>query len=224
MTAHDAFCALINLSDSLMVARRIGDADFLSFLVRYIADPVSLLTDLASMLLSNLTKLESVGATLLSLQLPSRPLHSFMSSQDAQATVEAMDAEPDDPEFDAKKARAERHSQRLRELAEQGDQHVPAMSLLIDAFEEGADVAGGQSQAATIEEMRSRAREIQQQQQQQQDDSGPEEAGPGKSSGPQLGPDGRPVIKRKSNCNFLASVFANVTTVCICRVWPVPSR
>lgn len=199
MTAHNALCALINLSDSLLVARRIGDAEFLSFLVQYIADPVSLLTDLACMLLSNLTKLESVGATLLSLQVPTKPLYSFMSSQDAKATMEAMSVEPDDPDFDSKKRRAEQHAERLRSLAEQGEQQAPALQLLLDAFEEGADVAGGKSQAATIDEMRNRAREI------QQEGASPEEA--------PLGPDGRPIVKRKSNCSFLASVFANVTTV-----------
>lgn len=202
MTAHDAFCALINLSDSLIVARRIGDGDFLTFLVRYIADPVSLLTDLACMLLSNLTKLESIGATLLTLELPARPLYDFMSNQDVQASLEAMSVEPDDPEFEAKKSRAQAHSQRLAELAQEEQKMVRAVSMLLDAFEEGADVAGGKTQAATIEEMRSRAREIQQ--------GANETAAQDK---PQLGPDGRPVIKRKSNCNFLASVFANITTI-----------
>lgn len=203
MAAHDAFCALINLSDSLLVARRIGDEEFLSFLVRYIADPVSLLTDLACMLLSNLTKLESIGAILLNLELPARPLYNFMSNKDFEATMEAMSAEPDDPEYAVKKQRAEQHSKRLAEMtAAQKD--VPALSLLLDAFEEGADVAGEKSQSATIEEMRTRARQIQQ---------GSEQNGEGSSEKVPLGPDGRPVIKRKSNCNFLASVFANVTTI-----------
>jgi predicted nucleic acid-binding Zn ribbon protein len=199
MTAHDAFCMLINLSDSLLTARRIGDADFLTFLVRYIADPVSLLADLACMLLSNLTKLESVGATLLSLRLSSRPFYSFMSSEDANAAMEAMEAEEDDPKYQEKKLKAERHNKRLKEIAERGEEEVPAMSKLLDAFEEGAEVGGGKSEAATIEEMRVRAREIQQQGEEDQD------------KGVQMGSDSRPVIKRKTNCNFLASVFANLT-------------
>ncbi|UZJ51862.1 hypothetical protein CBS101457_001182 [Exobasidium rhododendri] len=200
MTAHDAFCALINLSDSLIVARRIGDADFLKFLVRYIADPISLLADLACMLLSNLTKLESVGAILLTLRLPSRPFYSFMSSEDANAAIDAMETEVDDPEYEEKKRKAEAHNLKLKELAAKGEEDVPAMSKLLDAFEEGADVGGGKSEAATIEEMRNRAKEIQQQ--------GEEE-----KAKVQVGADGRPIIKRKTNCNFLASVFANLTII-----------
>lgn len=202
MTAHDAFCALINLSDSLLTARRMGDAPFLTFLVRYIADPVSLLADLACMLLSNLTKLESVSATLLSLRLPSRPFYSFMKSDDANAAMEAMEAEPDDPKYAEKKRKAEVHNKRLREILERGEEEVPAMSKLLDAFEEGAEVGGGKSEAATIEEMRSRAREVQQR--------GDEENGESKTA---VGPDGRPIVKRKTNCNFLASVFANITVI-----------
>lgn len=208
MTAHDAFCALINLSESLLVARRIGgDVAFVSYLVRYIADPVSLLTDLACMLLSNLTKLESVGATLISLALPSRPLYEFMSSTDVEASLDAMSAEPDDPEYEAKKQRAQLHSQRLkRELDEQANKaDVPALNLLLDAFEEGADVASARSQAATIEQMRTRAREIQQ--------GGQTEDKSAKDDDTASSSSGRPNIKRKSNCNFLASVFANVTII-----------
>lgn len=37
ITAHDAFSCLINLTDSLLVAKRVGDGDFLQFLVSYIA-------------------------------------------------------------------------------------------------------------------------------------------------------------------------------------------
>lgn len=205
MTAHDAFCALINLSDSLLVARRIGDVEFITFLVRYIADPLSFLADLACMLLSNLTKLESIGAILLSLQLSSRPYYSFMSSKDANAAMEAMEAEPEDPRYAEKKAKAERHTIRLKEIAERGEEQVPALSKLLDAFEEGAEVGGSTSQSATIEEMRNKARMIQQQGQDEDDDAN------GKKI--QFGADGRPIIKRKTNCNFLASVFANLTVI-----------
>jgi predicted nucleic acid-binding Zn ribbon protein len=202
MTAHDAFSALINLSDSMLVARRIGDAPFATFLVRYIADPVSLLADLACMLLSNLTKLESVGATLLSLRLTSRPFYSFMSSEDANAAIDAMEAEPDDPQYEEKKRKADLHSLKLKEIAEKGEEEVPALSKLLDAFEEGAEVGGNQSQSDTIEGMRNRAREIQQ-----------EQGDEGSKKETQIGSDGRPIIKRKTNCNFLASVFANLTVI-----------
>nr|ASF90222.1 hypothetical protein SPAR02212 [Bartheletia paradoxa] len=72
VTAHDAFSALINLSDTESVAKLIaeGEDDFLEFLVSYIVNPTSLLSDLAAMLLSNLTKVSSVASALLSLTLP----------------------------------------------------------------------------------------------------------------------------------------------------------
>lgn len=37
MIAHDAFKALVNLSDTLMVARHLVDESFLTFLVSYTA-------------------------------------------------------------------------------------------------------------------------------------------------------------------------------------------
>lgn len=207
IAAHDAFCALINLSDSLLVARDIGDKDFVGFLVRYIADPVSLLADLAAMLLSNLTKLESIAAILIDLKLTSQPFYNFMSTQDAEATIDAMDVEPTDPEYEAKKARAEEHARRLTEKAKRAvEEEVPALSKLLDAFEEGAENVAGRSAQATIEEMRSRARDVQQQ-------DGSSASGSGQQDEVRRGPDGRPLVKRKTNCNFLASVFANVTTV-----------
>lgn len=211
ITAHDAFCALINLSDSLLVARNIGDKDFVAFLVRYIADPVSLLADLAAMLLSNLTKLESIAAILIDLKLTSQPFYNFLSAQDAEASIDAMDVEPTDPEYEAKKAKAEEHAKRLAEKAKRAvEEEVPALSKLLDAFEEGAENVAGRNAQATIEEMRSRARDAQQQDSNAAGGSGGQQQDDERV---RRGPDGRPIIKRKTNCNFLASVFANVTTV-----------
>lgn len=209
ITAHDAFSALINLSDSLVVARRIGDPDFLQFLVRYIADPVSLLADLACMLLSNLTKLESVAALLLSLTVPARPLYSFMSADDAEKAIAGMDVDPNDPEFAKKKREADEYTKRLVDQAKQMDQEVPAMARLLDAFEEGATVA---SQGSSVEAIKKRAQQAAAQSKADAD---------AEAEKPKLarGPDGRPRIERKTNCNFLASVFANVTVIPKGRDW-----
>lgn len=37
MIAHDAFSALVNLSDSILVARHLVDEEFLAFLVSFTA-------------------------------------------------------------------------------------------------------------------------------------------------------------------------------------------
>ncbi|KAH9943846.1 DUF383-domain-containing protein [Amylocystis lapponica] len=66
-TAHDALRALINLSDSSLLAASLSEPSFLNFLVSYILNPQSILADLASMLLSNLTGSAATCATLLSM-------------------------------------------------------------------------------------------------------------------------------------------------------------
>ncbi|KAF9518969.1 hypothetical protein BS47DRAFT_1325043 [Hydnum rufescens UP504] len=68
--AHDAFKALINLSDSSLLASSLADPLFLGFLVSYIANPPSVLADLASMLLSNVTAFPLPANNLLSLEIP----------------------------------------------------------------------------------------------------------------------------------------------------------
>ncbi|KAN0061509.1 Protein hgh1 [Thecaphora frezii] len=206
ITAHDAFSALINLSDSLVVARRIGDQHFLEFLVRYIADPVSLLADLACMLLSNLTKLESICSTLLDLKVQARPFYDFVASADLDAAVSGMEVEPDDPEYEQKKAAAEAYTKRVIEQAQRTEELVPAMARLLDAFEEGATV---DSQGSSLEAMKKRVQEA------------AKEDGNNEAIKERLekGPDGRPRIRRKTNCNFLASVFANVTVLPKGRDW-----
>ncbi|PWN53032.1 hypothetical protein IE53DRAFT_404844 [Violaceomyces palustris] len=204
ITAHDAFSALINLSDSLTVAKRIGDRDFLEFLVRYIADPVSLLADLACMLLSNLTKLESICGTLLDLRVQARPFYSFTTAKDAEASLIGMDVDASDPDYEKKKKAAEDYAIKLQEQAKRAEELVPAMARLMDAFEEGATV---DSQGSSLEAMRKRVREA---------------AQAGASSDEkkvERGSEGRPKIVRKTNCNFLASVFANVTVLPKGRDW-----
>ncbi|EPQ31473.1 uncharacterized protein PFL1_00808 [Pseudozyma flocculosa PF-1] len=205
ITAHDAFSALINLSDSMVVARRIGDARFLEFLVHYIADPVSLLADLACMLLSNLTKVEPICAELLDLRVQARPFYDFIPTADLDAAVSGMDVEPSDPEYARKKAAAESYAKRLVDQANQSEEQVPAMARLLDAFEEGATV---DSQGSTLEAMKKRIQE-----------AAKNEDGTKEKEEVEKGPDGRPRIRRKTNCNFLASVFANVTVLPRGRDW-----
>ncbi|CCF53595.1 hypothetical protein NDA11_003326 [Ustilago hordei] len=207
ITAHDAFSALINISDSLVLARKIGDKAFLEFLVRYIADPVSLLADLACMLLSNLTKLESICAMLLDLQVQARPFYSFMASEEMEGALNGMDVEPNDPEYAAKKVKADEYAKKVAVEAKKIEEKVPAMARLLDAFEEGATVA---SQGSDLEAMKQRAKDAATKAQQDQDKE-PEKV--------ERGIDGRPRIKRKTNCNFLASVFANVTVLPRGRDW-----
>ncbi|CAE6349961.1 unnamed protein product [Rhizoctonia solani] len=67
--AHNAFRALVNLSDSALVVPFLGEPKFLEFLVAYILNPGSLLADLATMVLSNMTVNHNVIQTLLSLKI-----------------------------------------------------------------------------------------------------------------------------------------------------------
>ncbi|KAI0027039.1 cytoplasmic protein [Vararia minispora EC-137] len=67
--AHDAFKALVNLSDSPMLASPLSEPNFLDFLVSYIVNPHATLSDLACMLLSNLTSVHTAGTALLSLEI-----------------------------------------------------------------------------------------------------------------------------------------------------------
>ncbi|SNX83463.1 uncharacterized protein MEPE_02170 [Melanopsichium pennsylvanicum] len=205
ITAHDAFSALINISDSLVLARKIGDKPFLEFLVRYIADPVSLLSDLACMLLSNITKLESISAILLDLQVQARPFYSFMASEDMEGALNGMDVEPNDPEYAKKKETAQVYAKKVAEKAKKMDEMVPAMARLLDAFEEGATVA---SQGSDLAAMKQRAKDAATKAESEQE-----------ADKVERGPDGRPRIKRKTNCNFLASVFANATVLPRGREW-----
>ncbi|PWN27694.1 hypothetical protein BDZ90DRAFT_232100 [Jaminaea rosea] len=159
-TAHDAFSCLINLSDSILVSRRIATPDYLSFLVTYIFHPSSLLADLASMLLSNLTKLDSAVKQLVEMKLPGSSLGM-------------------------------------------PDEELTALELLLAAFDQGATVKASASSAA-IEEMKKRAGSAMS----SGNAAAAEEAmkNEPKSAAAQAEGD-----ERKSHCNFLASVFANVT-------------
>ncbi|KAF9054634.1 hypothetical protein BJ165DRAFT_1600769 [Panaeolus papilionaceus] len=67
--AHDAFKALINLSDSPLLISPLADPKFLTFVVSYIINPAAILADLASMLLSNLTSSSPACSVLLSMKV-----------------------------------------------------------------------------------------------------------------------------------------------------------
>ncbi|KAG8891925.1 hypothetical protein FRC01_014444, partial [Tulasnella sp. 417] len=68
--AHNAFKALVNLSDSALVTPFLSDSSFLTFLVSYAIHPPSLCAELASMILSNLTAHVAPCNTILDLKIP----------------------------------------------------------------------------------------------------------------------------------------------------------
>ncbi|KAK0444825.1 hypothetical protein EV421DRAFT_2034839 [Armillaria borealis] len=67
--AHDAFKALVNLTDSPLVAQMLSDSNFLNFIVSYIINPDAILADLASMLLSNLTASSGACSMIISMNV-----------------------------------------------------------------------------------------------------------------------------------------------------------
>ncbi|KAG9292621.1 hypothetical protein G9A89_006993 [Geosiphon pyriformis] len=71
LIAHDAFLALINLSEDNEIRKELDDEGFLRFLVSIICNPISILADLGCMLLSNLTKNEQISNRMLTLSFPS---------------------------------------------------------------------------------------------------------------------------------------------------------
>ena len=132
LTIHDAFSALINLCDSPSIAARIGDDDFLAFLVTYIGDSVSLLADLACMLLSNLTKFESIASRLLALQVEDRPFYSFLSPLDLQVALSGLDADASQPDYEEKKKAVEAASKRLADsMHANATEKLPALIKLL---------------------------------------------------------------------------------------------
>ncbi|WVQ86231.1 hypothetical protein IAT38_008399 [Cryptococcus sp. DSM 104549] len=156
--AHDALSALINLSDTLAIARHIVDEEFLVWLVSYTANTTSPLSPLTSMLLSNLTSHVSLVPLLATLTIPLIPLplskhapYFLPASASSSSTTH-----PDYRDPDIGPANAE---------AGQGEVfEIEAIRALVQAFEDGA------------------------------------------SDGVKSGEG-----KRKGECHFLASVFANIS-------------
>ncbi|KAI0048774.1 DUF383-domain-containing protein [Auriscalpium vulgare] len=117
--AHDAFRALVNLSDSATLVGALSEPSFLSFLVSYIANPQATLADLAAMLLSNLTASPSTCAALLTLTIPVIPI-AGAQAYPTQSRSGSCAAPVPYPSGDEKAVRA--------------------LPLLVDAFVQGASV------------------------------------------------------------------------------------
>lgn len=121
--AHDAFRALVNLSESPLLVSSMTESSFLVFLVSYILNPDAILADLASMILSNITGSSSACSVLLRLKIPliprtsSVPQLSFYTPQSRSGTCPAPVPYPS---------------------AE--SQEALALPLLIDAFVHGAPI------------------------------------------------------------------------------------
>ncbi|KAH7924296.1 DUF383-domain-containing protein [Leucogyrophana mollusca] len=116
--AHDAFRALVNLSDSPLLVPFLTESSFLTFLVSYILNPDAILADLASMLLSNLTASSSTCSAMLSLNVSvvsDASSTSYYPTQSRAGTSSAPVPYPSGEERD-----------------------VLALPLLIDAFVQGA--------------------------------------------------------------------------------------
>ncbi|KAJ3729950.1 hypothetical protein DFJ43DRAFT_1156292 [Lentinula guzmanii] len=119
--AHDAFKALVNLSDSPLLVASLSEPSFLNFLVSYIINPQSTLADLASMLLSNLTASANACSTVVSMKVKiivsPKLLNGFFATESRSGTCPAPVPYPE------------------------GEvQEVLALPHLIDAFVQGANV------------------------------------------------------------------------------------
>ncbi|KAF9461493.1 hypothetical protein BDZ94DRAFT_1283435 [Collybia nuda] len=119
--AHDAFRALVNLSDSPLLVASLSEHSFLTFIVSYIINPESILADLASMLLSNLTASSAACSTVLSLKISIIPestqINGFYATQSRCGTSIAPTPYPSG-----------------------SPQDVAALPLLLDAFSQGAEI------------------------------------------------------------------------------------
>ncbi|KAL4066153.1 hypothetical protein V8B97DRAFT_2015284 [Scleroderma yunnanense] len=119
--AHDAFRALVNLSDSILLIPFLIEPSFLAYLVSYILNPDAILADLASMLLSNITASPSACSILLSLKVPlvpsGPPQNSYYTPQSRSGSCPAPVPYPSGQ-----------------------PQDFLSLPLLIDAFIQGASI------------------------------------------------------------------------------------
>ncbi|KAG8978702.1 hypothetical protein FRC05_009975 [Tulasnella sp. 425] len=117
--AHDAFKALVNLSDSALVTPFLSDSSFLTFLVSYAIHPPSLCAELACMILSNLTAHPAPCSTILDMKIAviadSSIPGGFYPTNSRCATSPTPPLPP-----------------------QTSTQEVPALPLLLDAFVQGA--------------------------------------------------------------------------------------
>ncbi|KAK8850674.1 hypothetical protein IAR55_004594 [Kwoniella newhampshirensis] len=157
--AHDALSALINLSDTLAVARHLIDTDFLVWIVSYTSYTTSPLSPLTSMLLSNLTSHTSLISSLTTLTIPIVPLPKSKHYPPYYLPASASSSSTIHPDF-----RDPTYGPVNAEVAQEEEHDIEAIRALVQAFEDGA------------------------------------------SEGVKEGKG-----KRKGECHFLASVFANIS-------------
>ncbi|GAA5981203.1 hypothetical protein JCM10908_004021 [Rhodotorula pacifica] len=125
LIAHDALSALINLSNQLEVVQRLDKLPgYLAGLVRMIIDEKAVLSDLACMLLSNMTKLDSAARDLIALKIP------FQISQDEPSAAAAAEGAESTPSSSASQLQPK---QSLRE----SEFELPALDLLLEVFLKG---------------------------------------------------------------------------------------
>ncbi|CAD6589786.1 MAG: hypothetical protein TREMPRED_005515, partial [Tremellales sp. Tagirdzhanova-0007] len=133
LIAHDALSALINLSDSLVVARHLVYHEFLVWLVSYTANTTSPLSPLSSMLLSNITSHPSLLPPIADLTIPIIPLpqskhyppYFLPATASASSTIH-----PDfrDPAFGRPNL----------EVGQEDEREIEGVRALVQAFEDGA--------------------------------------------------------------------------------------
>ncbi|GAA5968374.1 hypothetical protein JCM21900_002394 [Sporobolomyces salmonicolor] len=120
LIAHDALSALINLTSSLTVATRLSKIPgFLTGLVRMIIDEKALLSDLACMLLSNMSKLDTVSAQILALRVP------FTIGPSASSSATSTEKKEDEP------------VEKAARTAQDSEEEIAALDLLLEVFLKG---------------------------------------------------------------------------------------
>ncbi|KAH6889015.1 cytoplasmic protein [Coprinopsis sp. MPI-PUGE-AT-0042] len=122
--AHDAFRALVNLSDSSMVVNPLSEVSFLTFIVSYIINPHSICADLASMLLSNLTSSSQACSVIINMKVSV----IAYKAQDGSSLLYPVDSRSGTCPAPVPFPSAE-------------PEEVLALPLLIDAFVQGASMS-----------------------------------------------------------------------------------
>jgi len=111
----------VNLSDSPLLVSSLSETTFLNFIISYIINPHSILADLASMLLSNLTASSAACSTLLSLKvsvIPDSRLSNSLYTTDSRCG--SCPAPVPYPTGESRE--------------------IKALPLLVDAFVQGAQI------------------------------------------------------------------------------------
>ncbi|WWC72725.1 uncharacterized protein I206_106689 [Kwoniella pini CBS 10737] len=131
--AHDALSALINLSDTLAVARHLVDQEFLVWLVSYTANTTSPLSPLTSMLLSNLTSHPSLVSSLTNLSVPLVPLPKSKQYPPYFLPASASSSSTTHPDY-----RDPSYLPPNAEVDQSDEVEIDAIRALVQAFEDGA--------------------------------------------------------------------------------------